>query len=216
MRLRSNEEWLQVLRERHTVTKSEVLAELRDYLVRSVLVYLSLHRDELAERERQVIREFAEDVAQDALTNILDNLEAFRGESKFTTWAYRFAINQAASELRRQRYRDLSLDQLLEEASDALESLFAASDREALERQIEQRAYLELLRDLIATQLTERQRAAIIGIYLQGYSMDEVADALDTNRNALYKLLYDARKRLRDALLAGHLTQNDILAAFDE
>jgi RNA polymerase sigma-70 factor, ECF subfamily len=215
MSVRSNEEWLQVLSEHHSVAKDEALAELRNYLLRSVLVYLSMHRDELADWGRQAIRAFAEDVAQDALINILNKLETFRGESRFTTWAYRFAINEAASELRRRRYRDISLDRLLEEAS-AFEFLLTSDEQVGLERQIEQRTYLELLRDLISTQLTERQRAAIIGIYLGGYSMDEMAAALDMNRNALYKLLCDARKRLKDVLLARHLTQNDILAAFDD
>ena len=216
MSLRSNEEWLQVLSERHSVAKDEALAEIQDFLVRSVLVYLSLHRDELTHWSRQAIYELAEDIAQDSLLDILGNLETFRGESRFTTWAYRFVINKAASELRHRRYRDLSLDQLLEKEASGFEALLTTGKHRILERQIEQRAYVELLRHLIATRLTGRERAAIIGIYLQGYSMDEVASALDTNRNALYKLLYTARQRLKEALLDRHLTQSDILAAFDE
>jgi RNA polymerase sigma-70 factor, ECF subfamily len=215
MSLRTNEEWLQVLGERQTVAKDEAVAELRNYLVRSVLVYLSMQRDELSQWDSHTIHELAKDITHDALINILNSLGSFRGDSRFTTWAYRFAINRAASELRLRRYRDISLDQLLEEADAFVYSLALTSPVE-VERHVEQRDYLELLRDMVATQLTERQRAAIIGVYLWGYSMDEVATALEINRNALYKLLYDARKRLKDALLAHHLTQYDILAAFDE
>src|SRR5262245_41321289 len=129
MSLLSNEEWLQLLSGRSSTAKDEAIAQLRDYLVRSVLVYLASQREELTHWTRQTIREFAEDVAQDALLDILGSLETFRGESRFTTWAYRFAINEAASELRRRRYRDLSLDQLLEGAS-LFESLLEAGRRE--------------------------------------------------------------------------------------
>lgn len=215
MKIRSNVAWLQALSEQQTAAKEEALRDLREYLLRSVLVYLSMHRSELTDWSRPVIRQLAEDLAQDALLKILQNLEQFRGESKFTTWAYRFVINQAATELRARRYRDLSLDQLLQEESLAFESLHQAWQPLDLGRQIEQRAYIELLRTLVDQELTERQRAAIVGIYLLEYSTEEVAAALGTDRNTLYKVLHDARKRLKAALLSRHLTPNDILAAFD-
>jgi RNA polymerase sigma-70 factor, ECF subfamily len=212
---RSNEAWLQALSEEHSETKNQALGELRDYLLRSVLVYLSMHRSELLSWNRQEVYELAEDLAQDALINILRNLESFRGESKFTTWAYRFAINAAATELRRQRYRDLSLDHLLEEEGYLFASILAGQQSEPLDRQVEQRNYIDLLRKLIHEELTEHQRAAIIGIYLRGDSMDEVAAGLQIKRNALYKLLYDARRRLKIVLEEQHLSPNDILASFD-
>jgi RNA polymerase sigma-70 factor, ECF subfamily len=213
---RSNEAWLQALSEEHSEVKNQALGELRDYLLRSVLVYLSMHRSELLSWNRQEVYELAEDLAQDALINILRNLEGFRGESKFTTWAYRFAINAAATELRRQRYRDLSLDHLLEEEGYLFASILVGQQSEPLDRQVEQRNYIDLLRKLIHEELTEHQRAAIIGIYLRGDSMDEVAAALEIKRNALYKLLYDARRRLKIVLEEQHLSPNDILASFDE
>jgi RNA polymerase sigma-70 factor, ECF subfamily len=213
---RSNEAWLQALSEEHSEVKNQALGELRDYLLRSVLVYLSMHRNELLSWNRQEVYELAEDLAQDALIKILQNLESFRGESKFTTWAYRFAVNAAATELRRQRYRDLSLDHLLEEEGYLFASILAGQQSESLDRQVEQRNYIDLLRKLIHEELTEHQRAAIIGIYLRGDSMDEVAAGLQIKRNALYKLLYDARRRLKIVLEEQHLSPNDILASFDE
>jgi RNA polymerase sigma-70 factor, ECF subfamily len=213
---RSNEAWLQVLSAERSEEKNQALGQLRGYLLRSVLVYLSLHRSELAAWNQQEVYELAEDLAQDALINILRNLESFRGESKFTTWAYRFAINAAATELRRQRYHDLSLDHLLEEEGYHFAAILADQQSESLDRQVEQRNYVDLLRKVIHEELTERQRAAIIGIYLRGDSMDEVAAALGIKRNALYKLLYDARQRLKAALEEQHLSPNDILASFDE
>jgi RNA polymerase sigma-70 factor (ECF subfamily) len=216
MVLKSNEEWLRTLREQNTVAGEQALQELYEYLLRSVLLYLSLHREELADWNRQMVRDLAEDIAQDALLDVLGNLESFRGESKFTTWVYRFAINRAATELRRRRYRNLSLDRLLEEADHAFDFLFERRQRDSLERQLERQSYIQLLYALVTEELTERQRIAIIGIYLHGYSMAEVAAILETNHNALYKLLHDARQRLKSALQERHLTHSDILAAFEE
>ncbi len=213
---RSNDEWIWALSEQSIEARAEALQDLRDFLLRAVLVYLSLHRSELIDWSRQAIYDLAEDLTQDALVEIREHVSGFRGESKFTTWAYRFVINRAASELRRQRYHDVSLDRLQDEEP---LGLFQAinEEREKLDpdRMAERRQYLALLQEIITTELTERQRAALIGVYGQGLAMDEVAEALGVNRNALYKLLHDARQRLKAALLARHLSEGDILAAFE-
>ncbi|MBI3762475.1 MAG: sigma-70 family RNA polymerase sigma factor [Chloroflexi bacterium] len=215
---RSNENWLWALSEQPGEAQAEALQDLREFLLRAVLVYLTLHRSDLAGWGRQAVHDLAEDLAQETVLEIRENLAGFRGESKFTTWAYRFIINRAASELRRQRYRNLSLDQLREEEPAAFQA--ALSDRDALGRvdpdqMVERRYYLNLLREIVETELNERQRAAIVGVHLQGRSMDEVAAALGLSRNALYKLLHDARKRLKARLAARHLSEGDILAAFE-
>ena len=115
MPLRSNAEWLRALQEQQGEALSEALQDLYDYLLRAVLVYLSQSRGELADWSRDDLRNLAQDLAQDALLEVRENLGSFKGESKFTTWAYRFVINRAASELRRLRYRNVSFDQLHEE-----------------------------------------------------------------------------------------------------
>lgn len=216
---RSNENWLWALGEQPGEAQAEALQDLRDFLLRAVLVYLSLHRSDLAGWSRQAVRDLAEDLAQEALIAIRENLASFRGESKFTTWAYRFVINRAASELRRRRYHNLSLDRLLEEEPAAFRVILSEEDasRRIDPDQIAERRYcLNLLREIVQTGLTERQRAAIVGVHLQGHSMEEVAAALGLTRNALYKLLHDARQRLKAALLARHLSEGDILAAFED
>ena len=147
---------------------------------------------------------------------IRDNLNTFRGEAKFTTWACQIVINRAASELRRRRYSDFSLDSLRESEPAVFQSLTADKEKAEPEHVAERRSYLALLRQIVETELGERQRAAIIGVHWQGRSMEEVADALGLTRNALYKLLHDARKSIRDQLTARHLTQGDILAAFED
>ncbi len=218
MASRSNEEWLEALTDPSGQAQAKALEELRDYLLRAALVYLAHRRSDLSDWSRQSVRDLAQDLAQESLIDIRKNLDRFRGESQFTTWAFRFVINRAASELRRQHYRDLSLDQLEEDASALFRSLLrdrdSASARDP-ERLVMRRQYLHLLNEIIDTELTERQRAAVVWVYLEGRSMDEVAGVLGLNRNALYKLLHDARKRIKSQLLARHLSQGDILAAFE-
>ena len=80
----------------------------------------------------------------------------------------------------------------------------------------ERRDYLRLLHEIIETELNERQRTALVGVYLHGYPMEQVAAALGLTRNALYKLLHDARQRIKAGLQAQHLTEGDIRAAFQE
>jgi RNA polymerase sigma-70 factor (ECF subfamily) len=146
-------------------------------------------------------------------------LGTFRGEAKFTTWAYRFAINQAASELRRQRYRNVSLNWLTDEVPSLFQHMLSQGtlvEPVEPEQLAEQHAYLRLLDSILATALTDRQRLAIVGVHWQGRSMEEVAAMLGLSRNALYKLLHDARKRIKAALAAHYLTEGDILAAFEE
>ncbi len=214
---RSNEQWIGALSERSGDVQREALQDLHDFLLRAVLTYLASQRSELGGWSQSDVRGLAEDLAQDALVEITRSLKSFRGESKFTTWAYRFVINRAVSELRRQRYRNVSLDQLREEQGS---SLFQAviTDREKIEPEqlAEQRYYLNLLRDILATELNERQRIALLAVYGQGLAMDEVASALGMSRNALYKLLHDARRRVKARLVARHISERDILSAFED
>lgn len=216
MSKRSNESWIRMLREQHSEHHNRVMQELHDYLLRAVLLYLVQHRTELSDWRQEDIRALAEDMAQEALLKLLESLDTFRHEAKFTTWAYRFAINITATELRRKRYQNLSLDDLLATERSWLAAILAEHHPESLDRQLEQAETIETLRVMIAEELTERQRAAMMGIYVRGESMETVARALGIKRNALYKLLYDARQRLKRAFESRHLSPNDLLAAFDD
>lgn len=213
MTSRSNDDWVLALKQPGEA-QGEALHDLHDFLVRAVLVYLSQRRSELTHWGQQAIYDLAEDLAQDSVLEIRDSLDSFRGEAKFTTWACRFVINRAASELRRQRYRNLSLDQLGEEEPAIFQSLLADQGTGEPEHLAEQHDYIALIQRIIQTELNERQRAAIVGVHWMGLPMDQVAEALGVNRNALYKLLHDARQKIKARLLARHLTEGDILAAF--
>jgi RNA polymerase sigma-70 factor (ECF subfamily) len=212
MDTRSNEAWLRALRTDGR-DRYDALEELRDYLLRAVLVYLRGRRHDLDDWTQEHARQFAEDVVQDALLAIDANLERFRGEAKFTTWAYRFAINAAASELRRLRYRDFSLEAL--EATTLLRVYVREPQPARPETIAGRRAMLALLGEIIERELTERQRVAVLAVYVEGHSIAVVAEEMETSRNALYKLLHDARQKLKAALEAEHISAGDILGYFE-
>ncbi|MGE5139920.1 MAG: sigma factor, partial [Rudaea sp.] len=99
MKQRTNEEWLHDLRAEGP-EQQEAINDLREYLLRAVLYFFSQNPGELRGLARAEIEQVAQDLAQDALLTILNHLDEFRGESKFTTWAYRFAINMSLVEAR--------------------------------------------------------------------------------------------------------------------
>lgn len=211
---RTNEEWLEALRQPGE-EQAKALEELRDYLLRVALVYLRDRRPELSGLASSELREMAKDFVQEALLSIQDNLDSFRGDSKFTTWTYRFVINQAAGELRRRHYGTLSLDRLAEEETAALMAVAEATAGLDPDLAAERRDLMVQLLQIIQSELNERQRLAIVGVHFQGRSMQEVADQLETSTNTLYKILYDARKKIKARLLASHLGAGDILALFE-
>jgi RNA polymerase sigma-70 factor (ECF subfamily) len=154
------------------------------------------------------------DFAQEALIKITANLDSFRGESRFTTWAQKIAMNVALTELKRRRWRDVSLQDLF--------ARHGAADRGPADAQLtpEQLAFqnsvLGELRRIVDEELTDRQREAVVAVLLEGMPISEVARRMGTNQNALYKLLYDARKKLKRRVEAAGLSPQEVLAAFEE
>lgn len=200
---RTNEEWLAALR---GAERDEALADLRAFLVRGL-------RYALAGRSG-VDEATLEDFAQDALLRILKGLDSFRGESRFTTWAQKIAVNVAFTELRRRHWQEVSLDDLgVREDTDFIPETLADPSA-GPEQQTLQRAMLSTLHRLIDTELTDKQRQALVAARIHGMPLEEIARRMNTNRNALYKLLHDARQRLKKRMLAEGLSPQDVLAAF--
>lgn len=190
------------------------MADLRDYLLRAVLVYLTRHRSDLSSYDYDDIHHLAEDWAQQSLLQVLDKLDTFRGDSKFTTWAYRVAVNLTAGALRRKRWEDLSLEQLTEaEAPDI--SLREDASTPHPEDQVTRAQIWEVIQQVIKNDLTERQRAALTRIVFEGAPVEVVADELDTNRNNIYKIVHDARKKLKSELEERGWTAAEALQAFE-
>ncbi len=158
-----------------------------------------------------------EDFAQDALVKILRNLDSFRGESRFTTWAQRIAVRVAYTELRRKRWRDVSLQQVLERRENSgREDALLTDPTSSPERETAREMMLETLQRFIAEELTDRQREAMVAVMFEGMPLEEAARRMDTNRNALYKLLHDARKKLKKRLEAEGLSPREVLEAIGE
>ena len=202
---RTNSEWLADLR---GSDRNQAIADLREILVRG-LTYA------LANRIKIDLEIVVEDFAQDAILRILDKLDTFRGESKFTTWAQKIAVRVAFTELRRKRWKDISIQDLLpEESGDFTPSILSDPSPDPEER-ANQTMLAEMIHSIIHEELTDRQRTAIMAVLSGGMPLEEVAERMNTNRNALYKLIHDARKRMQQRLLARGMTPQDVLAAFE-
>ena len=207
---RTNEEWIEALQDRGDSSQSDALKELRQRLQRSVYFYLSQDRSDLRGLAAQELAQMAEDLAQDATLRVMDNLRRFRGESRFTTWATKIAIRLAISDLRRSRYRDFSLDELTADG-DLLpvSTRLAASASPTPEKVAERDDVLEKIELALKEALTERQYQALVAVALKGVPMDVLAQRMGTNRNALYKLIHDARRKLK-----AHLEAQGISTAY--
>jgi len=203
---RSNDGWLQDLQS-IGLSREAALKDLR-------IILLAGLRRALAGWVKTHGREFdalAEDFAQEALLLILKNLHSFRGQSRFTTWSHKVSVRVALTELRRRRWKDVSLENLLEsgEARMLMDSPAQGSPDRA-----ERPALLEWVRKLMAEELTEKQRRAILAVALGGMPLEEAARRMDTNRNALYKLLHDARLRLKRRIARDGVTLEEMMESF--
>ncbi|MEJ2448030.1 MAG: sigma-70 family RNA polymerase sigma factor [Anaerolineales bacterium] len=202
---RTNEQWLNDLR---SSDKDQAIEDLRRTLKRGLIYALSSRID--TDLEAQV-----EDFVQDAILRILDKLDTFRGESKFTTWAQKIAVRVAFTEMRRKRWEDISIQKLIPEDSGDFTPLVLADPSPDPEKQATQASLLEMIDHILREDLTDLQRTGLLAVIHGGMPLEEVARKMDTNRNALYKLLHDARKNMRDRLLEKGLTVDEVLAAFE-
>ena len=192
MEPRTNPEWMDALRE---PISEEALIDLRQLLVRGL-------RATLSSRVNQNLDLLVEDFVQEAIIKVLKSLETFRGESKFTTWAQKIAVHVAFTELRRRRWKDISLRDLTETADgDEYTPKILTDPSISPEQETIQNDILSIVYDLIETELTEKQKIAIKAGMIHGMPLEAIAEKLDTNRNALYKLIHDARKRLKKRLV---------------
>jgi RNA polymerase sigma-70 factor (ECF subfamily) len=207
--MRDNDTWLRDLRASGE-QRDAALADLHALLLRALPQGVS----KWLSPENPQFESFIEDTAQETLLRVLDGLDSFEGRSQFTTWVYKISVRVALNELRRRRWRDVSLDRLEEEeANDSAPRQFASSDPSP-ESVIERGDIFQRVQQILAEELTERQRAAMHAIHMQDVPMEEVARRMGTNRNALYKLLHDARLRLKHRLAREGLSPKELLEMF--
>lgn len=214
---RTNEQWLADLNGTPEIQEAAI-QELRQRLQRGIYYYLSRERSDLSNLSNSELTQMAEDLAQDAVLRVMENLDTFRGDSLFTTWATRIAVRVAISDLRRARYKDYSLDDmtadgdLLPTASNSL----MGDAPPGPERSAERAEVLERISAALEEGLTERQYNALIAVAVNGVPMEVVAERMGTNRNALYKLLHDARRKLRTTLEQQGLSPDYVMNLFQE
>ena len=137
--------------------------------------------------------------ADDSLMAILRKLDQYRGESRFTTWAYKFGLSEAGVKVRRRAWRGRELP--LEPDGWAL-----VSGADSTPRQVQTKELLAALHEAINGDLSRHQREVLVAVTLNDVPIDVLAERLNTTRGALYKTIHDARRKLRTALYARGLS----------
>ncbi len=183
-------EWLDALRA-DGPRRDAAIARLHDLLLRAARFEVARRRTSLPHLRGESLDDLSTQSANDALVAVLAKLDDFRGESRFTTWAYKFALLEAAVRLRRLSWqgREVPLEPATWEA--------VAAERLSPQAGAETRELLSAVRRAIDEELTPHQREVLVAVTLRGVPIDVLAERLDTTRGALYKTLHDARQKLR-------------------
>lgn len=207
---RDNQAWLADLRasgEQRDSALVDLSATLRRILPGALARWLS--------PEAGQFDAFLEDIIQETLMRVLDRLDSFEGRSQFTTWVYKIAIRISLNELRHRKWKEVSLDGLEEgnEPQEMPSERFASSDPHP-ESALERKDAMELVKRIFEEELTPRQRAAMMAISVKGVPMEIVAHRMGTNRNALYKMMHDARLRLKGRLEREGLRPEELFDIF--
>ena len=207
---RTNEEWLEDLAIGGQ-TRAVAIADLRRILVNGLKRGMAGQIDAVGADFDALM----EDFAQDALLKVLDKVETFEGRSRFTTWAHKIAVHVALSELRRKRWRDRSLDGMLETEDGEYTPCYIADSKPGPEATSAQVDMVERVQRLIREELTEKQRVVMVATAIRGVSPSEIAEELGMKPNAVYKVLHDARSRLKSRLQLEGLSVGDVLSVFE-
>jgi RNA polymerase sigma-70 factor, ECF subfamily len=196
----ASREWLRGLRA-DGAAREEAVARLHALLLRAARFEAARRRGRLPHL-RDELEEIAHEAAGDALIGVLGHLDDFRGESRFTTWVYKFALLETAVKLRKRAWQGREVP-LGPDTCDLFASVELAPDEQA-----EQSELLSTLQTAIGEVLTPHQRHVVVAVTLNGVPIDVLADRLDTTRGALYKTLHDARCKLRS-----HIAERDLAIA---
>lgn len=194
-------------------SRETALADLHAILLRMLPNALSRWLDPDSSHFESLL----EDIVQETLIRVIDRLETFQGRSKFTTWVYKIAINLALSQLRLRKWKEISLDGLVE-GSDPNQkpSKIFTSPTPRPETILERKDAIALVQQIIAEELTPRQRKVMTAIHLQGVPLDVVAQRTNSNRNAIYKLMHDARLKLKRRLEREGMPPDELLSIFNQ
>lgn len=196
-----NDTWVERLQS--SERRDEALEELRQILTRGLSRSLA---------RRGGGEAFVDDIVQESLLKIMSSLDSFEGRSQFTTWAMTIATRIGISSLRRRHFQDVSLDEIT--GGDDVKLDIAVDTTRSPDRQSLRDEILRQVRDVINEDLTEKQRTVVHGA-LGGMPIEEIAARMSSNRNAIYKVFHDARKRLRRELETRGIDSTDLQAVLD-
>ena len=196
------EAWIAALRAEGP-RRDEAVARLHALLLRAARFEVGRRRGALWHVRGEELEDIAMQAADDALMAVLAKLDGFRGASRFTTWAYKFALLEAGVKLRRRAWQghEVVLD------ADAWPAF--ADHGATAQEEVETGELLEALRRAVKDALTPHQREVFVALALNGVPIDVLAERLNTTRGALYKTLHDARRKLRRELAAAGLGDDD-------
>jgi RNA polymerase sigma-70 factor (ECF subfamily) len=189
-------EWLATLRSGDSRTRAEAVGRLHELLLRAARFEVRRRSAGARHVGREQLDDVAHQSAHDALVAVLAKLDDYRGESRFTTWAYKFALLEAGVKMRRRAWNDREVT-LEPEAWPAFADRGHSPDHDAQMAEL-----LVAVAEAIGGELTPHQREVLVAITLNDVPIDVLAERLQTTRGALYKTLHDARRRLRSCLAA--------------
>ena len=148
---------------------------------------------------------------------VLKQLDSFEGRGQFINWVYKIAVRLTLNELRRRKWRNVSLDYLVDNDSAAEGQAFQfPSEDLSPEASVERQEVMEKIQQIINVELTPSQRSVMMAVIVQGVPMEEVARRMGSNRNAVYKMMHDARKKLKSKLETIGLSPAELLSMFDQ
>jgi RNA polymerase sigma-70 factor (ECF subfamily) len=171
--------------------REHAIADLHELLLRAARFELGRRRAALSHVRGEELEDLATQAADDALMAVLAKLDDYRGASRFTTWAYKFALLEAGVRLRRRAWQGREVVLAPESWPGFVDGHMSAHD------EIERTEAFHALRDSIGSALTQHQREVFVALALNEIPIDVLAERLSTTRGALYKTLHDARRKLR-------------------
>ena len=174
--------------------REEASRRLHDLLLRAARFEINRRRDGHPHLRGGDFDDLANQAADDALFAVLGKIETYRGDSRFTTWAYKFALLEAAVRVRRRAWQGKEIPIEAEHWS------VMAEKGDSPAAAAEEHELLEAISDGLKTQLSSHQRDVLIAVAMNDVPIDVLAERLNTTRGALYKTIHDARKKLRSHL----------------
>jgi RNA polymerase sigma-70 factor (ECF subfamily) len=185
--------WISALRQPGP-ERERAIARLHELLLRAACFEVSRRRAALSHVRGEELDDLALQAADDALVAVLGKLDDYRGASRFTTWAYKFALLEAGVRLRRRAWQEREV--VLEPEVWPL----MADAGQGPQGQAEANELMLTITDAIDSCLTEHQREVLVALALNGVPLDVLTERLNTTRGAIYKTLHDARRKLRAEL----------------